>query len=172
MVRRMAAEIARFLARFAASVAMCTWIGGFMFYGGLVVPILEDALGRYDAGMITRKVTVGLNLIGAVSVVLGFLLIWAERRIGGVLERGVRLALALISAASLVGLFVLHSRMDRWLDTVGLRGFRAYHRLYLMVSTGQWLANLGIIALTIRIWTSAGRSIAPAGISEMRKDHA
>jgi len=145
--------IGRFVSRFAASVAMAAWVGGFMVYGGLVVTILEDALGRYEAGMITRRVTVGLNVIGMVAVAACSGLAWVERREGTRIERWIRLALLTLSAGSLILLVGLHWEMDRRLDATGLRGFRPWHRAYLMVSTVQWLANLVLIGLTIRIWT-------------------
>ena len=148
--------IGRFSSRFAASVAMAAWVGGFMVYGGLVVAILDETLGRYEAGMITRRVTVGLNIIGMVAVGTCALLAWVEREVGRRIDRRSRLALLALSAASLLMLAVLHSEMDRRLDSTGLRGFKPWHRAYLMVSTGQWLANLGLIGVTIRIWTDRG----------------
>jgi hypothetical protein len=51
--------------------------------------------------------------------------------------------------------------MDAHLDGRGTRGFRPLHRLYLMISTGQWLANLGLLALTVRLWTTLGRASPP-----------
>src|SRR5690349_4032594 len=57
-------DLSRQIVRFAALVAMCAWLGGFMFYGGAVVPILDEALGSFDAGQITRRVTDRLNLVG------------------------------------------------------------------------------------------------------------
>ena len=168
----MTGEAARFLTRFAAAVAICAWVGGFMVYGGIVVPILDDALGHFDAGMITRRVTNGLNAIGVVAVASGAGVAWVDRRLGTHIERALRLGLLILSAASLATLAGLHAEMDRRLDSVGLRGFRPYHRAYLIVSTGQWLANLGLIALTVRIWTRSRCDSAPLISSETRKDHA
>jgi hypothetical protein len=142
--------------RFIAIVAMTIWLGGFMFYGGLVVPILDDALGSYEAGMITRQVTNRLNVVGVVTVSWWFLLARVERRRGSRWVSASRLGLLIVTTLGLVALAVLHVIMDGVLDSRELRGFRSWHRLYLMVSTGQWLANLAILGTSLRIWTAIG----------------
>jgi Domain of unknown function (DUF4149) len=144
-----------FLCRFVALVGMVVWVGGFMFYGGVVVPILDEALGSHDAGMLTRRVTNSLNAIGMVVVLWSFLLAWLERRTGTRRTRATRIALLIATALSLAALAILHIIMDNHLDRYGLRGFRIWHRRYLMVSTGQWIVNLGLLAVYLQVWSKS-----------------
>jgi hypothetical protein len=140
---------------------MTAWVGGFMFYGGAVVSILEDALGRFEAGMITRRVTVALNGVGIATVCLWLCLVWFERGDG---PRRIRLARSWslgLSTASLVLLIVLHAMMSRHLDERGTSGFRPWHRAYLLVSTLQWVFNLAILASSLHLWANARPRIGP-----------
>lgn len=136
--------------RFAALAAMAVWVGGFTFYGGIVVPILDDALGSLDAGQITRRVTDRLNQIGLATVAVWALGLVVDRRHGRF--PAVSAGFLAVSLTTLLGLFWMHVRMDAHLDTVGLTGFKPWHRAYLMTSTIQWAANLGLLAATVRRW--------------------
>jgi hypothetical protein len=53
----------------------------------------------------------------------------------------------------LVILIALHGVLDRRLDAAEMRGFSPLHRLYLWVSTVQWLANLSLLTC----WAGEGR---------------
>ncbi len=128
------------------------WVGGFMFYGGAVVPILNDALGPHDSGMITRRVTNILNAVGLVAIFSSTALAWAERRTGPRWAIRTRTVLLILTALCLVALAALHLIMDDHLDR-GLPGFRRWHRIYLRVSTAQWIFNLGLLAVCLAIWT-------------------
>ena len=150
--------------RFVALVAMCVWLGGFMFYGGAVVPIMDEALGRFEAGMITRVVTNRLNLVGGFTVAIWLLLITVEWLDSPRSPRLGRSAAFLVSASLLVALIVLHGTMDRHLDTIGTYNFKPLHRMYLMISTVQWLMNLAILGLTIIQWTAAPKALSDASI--------
>ncbi len=42
--------------------------------------------------------------------------------------------------------------MDGRLESGSLRGFYPLHRIYLIASTAQWLANLGLLAVVLVPW--------------------
>ena len=57
------------LRRWLVVLSLMFWQGGFMFYGGVVVPVGSEVLGSdTDQGWITRKVTDYLNAAGAVAL--------------------------------------------------------------------------------------------------------
>src|SRR3954471_15293662 len=92
--------------------ALMFWQGGFTFYSAVVVPIGTDVLGSAaEQGWITRRVTVWLNVAGAVA-----LPVWAwdlaaspvpTRR-----RQAVRWLLWGVMAAALGLLFWLHPQLD------------------------------------------------------------
>ena len=154
--------------RFLAVAGMAVWLGGFTFYGAVVVPILHDELDRLQAGGITRRATDALNVIGAATLAAWWWNALAERSLGPARVRRARAALLAVSTALLAGLFALHAVMDRRLDSVGLRGFYPLHRAYLLASTAQWLVNLATLGTSLVLWGPApvGRGHLPAGGSE------
>lgn len=122
------------------------WVGGFLFYGGAVVPILHDTLDSLTAGGITRRVTLRLNGAGAAALTVWWVESWwngpRRSRIRNLFVRG-------LLVASTLGLVVemrLHQVMENRLDSGTLADFYPLHKIYLGVSTLQWLANLGILA--------------------------
>jgi hypothetical protein len=62
---------------------------------------------------------------------------------------------------SLAALAVLHGRMDQRLEfdshIVAGQGFYSLHRVYLALSTAQWLAALALLGLTMHRWRQADR---------------
>ncbi|WP_165232841.1 hypothetical protein [Aquisphaera insulae] len=137
--------------------ALMFWQGGFMFYGGVVVPVGAGVLGSdLEQGFITRSVTNYLNLAGAVALVLwGWELAAGRGRMPG----GRRLLWAIWAAlVVLLGVLAwLHVRLDALLDpaeslVLDRPGFRAGHRLYLLVITAQWAGCLVLTALTLLAW--------------------
>ncbi len=137
--------------------AILFWQGGFMFYGGVVVPVGGKVLGSdREQGFVTAEVTNYLNLAGAVA--LGFWLwdILAERG-PSPLARRLRLGLWAALAVSLLVLVWQHAQLDRLIDPAASaihdRGrFGLFHSLYLFVSTVQWMGCLGLSALTLWAW--------------------
>src|SRR4029077_10489490 len=91
--------------RMVLLVSLMFWQGGFMFYGGVVVPVGSRILGSdLEQGSITRSVTHYLNLAGAVALPFWAWDILAER---GSSRRVRRLCWALWSALLLtLGLLV------------------------------------------------------------------
>jgi hypothetical protein len=149
--------------------ALMFWQGGFMFYGGVVVPVGAAVLGSdQEQGFITRSVTNYLNVAGAVALALwGWDLASGRGRSPG----GHRLRWAIWAAlVLLLGLLVwLHPQLDQLLDAeatlvLDRPHFRALHRRYLMISTAQWAGCLLLSALTIWTWRDVD-AIAPAGKS-------
>jgi hypothetical protein len=59
----------------------------------------------------------------------------------------VRVTLLALTTGFLACLVVLHGVMDAKLAESGTRGFYPLHRAYLLVSTAQWLVNLGLIGV-------------------------
>ncbi|QEH31950.1 hypothetical protein OJF2_04170 [Aquisphaera giovannonii] len=137
--------------------ALMFWQGGFMFYGGVVVPVGAAVLGSdQEQGFITRSVTNYLNLAGAVALALWGWELAAGR---GETPGGRRFRWAIWAAlVLLLGLLAwLHIRLDALLDPdaaiiLDRPGFRAGHRRYLMAITAQWAGCLLLTALTILAW--------------------
>ncbi len=138
----------RFLCLFSLSV----WVGGFTFYGAVVIPILHESLGSLDTGYVTQRVTDYLNAAGGVAVVLWWLAAWVDRPSGPALAGRARLGLLAATTLILVGLIVLHRIMDLRLESGSLRGFYPLHRAYLVASTAQWIVNLGLMAVVPILW--------------------
>ena len=54
-------------------VALSIYIGGFTFYSAVVIPVLHDRLeSSLETGLITQRVTDVLNLLGVVTLSLGW----------------------------------------------------------------------------------------------------
>jgi hypothetical protein len=145
--------------RWIALVAMSVWLGGFMFYSAVVIPILHEILGTFEAGMITREVTNYLNAIGAGAILTWWALAWVERSLGAVRSRGARFGLLAISTAILLGLILLHLELDARIDAGRIRNFYGIHRVYLVASTVQWGTNLLLLAVTLGVWRHAAAGI-------------
>src|SRR5437588_3457741 len=96
------------LRRLVVLAALMFWQGGFTFYAAVVVPIGQDVLGSHlEQGFITRRVTVYLNLAGAVALLP---LVWdaVATRDPAAWRRWLRLLLWLALAVALVALYRLH----------------------------------------------------------------
>ncbi|QEL15327.1 hypothetical protein [Limnoglobus roseus] len=140
------------LRRLFVLLTLMFWQGGFMFYGGVVVPVGADILGSdREQGFITQRVTDYLNAAGAVA-----LLVWGWDTAAG---RGRRIRWAAWGLlVAMLGVQVgLHPRMDALLAADEGRvldrpAFRRLHQGYLLASTVQWAAALGLLAATLRAW--------------------
>lgn len=132
--------------RWMALLAWATWVGGFMLYGGVVIPILHEDLDSLEAGAITRRVTDWLNLLGLVALTLAACDLYLAR--GERQRRSTPLVVGAwgVSAVTLAALLGLHRVMDHHLDVGTMTGFYPLHRYYLRLSTAQWLANLALSA--------------------------
>ncbi len=147
--------------RILVVAALALWLGGFTFYSAVVVPVGTERLGVTSQGFITQRVTEFLNLVGAVALVpLGW-----DALAGAAPGRGrwLRVLLWLVLAGTLVTLWVMHPAMSEYLDpsTEHVRDrrlFRRLHRIYLWVSTAQWLAGLIYLGVTVRDWRRADQA--------------
>src|SRR5262249_40889679 len=116
---------------------------------------------------ITRHVAGRLNLAGAVCLVP---LTW-DVLVGADPSARRRRLRCVTCAGLLLGLAVLvwlHPRMDELLrDEGGVktvldpRSFRVMHKLYLWVSTVQWVWSVAYAALTLWAWRDADRKEQP-----------
>ena len=156
--------MAEVLRRFVVLHAFLLWQGGFVVYGGVVVPVGTEVLGSDTRqGFVTQQVTNWLN---------GFGLLWcAALAWDCLMVRGdaVRGWLVAACAGLLVVLVTTHPLMDSLLDADGEsvldRGrFRRLHQLYLGVSTLHWLLALVVAWRTIVAWRRHDRqSTSPPG---------
>lgn len=138
------------LLRFLYQLAFAIWLGGFTFYSAVVIPVLHEELGRFDTGLVTQQVTRALNTTGCVAVFLGWMAAWAERSNECRWISRVRLGLLAATTILLLALLSLHPIMDARLASGSLRGFYPLHRIYLNLSTSQWVVNLGLLAVACR----------------------
>lgn len=143
----------RFGLRWLCLLAWSVWVGGFMFYGGVVVPILHEAVGNLEGGAITREVTLGLNGLGALTLLLWWLDLALEARRAPVWLFGLRVGTLGLMTGLWALLVVLHAVMAARLDAGAMTRFYPLHRLYLGTSTLQWLASLVQLACGLFFWT-------------------
>jgi hypothetical protein len=155
----------RLAVRSLAVLAYAIWVGGFTFYGAVVLWVVHDAYGSLEAGQITQKVTDTLNLIGVGTLLVWTVMGWLERHARPRWARNALYGLLLTSALLQIFLFVDHRILDERLATHGLEGFYAYHSVYLNASTVQWVVHLLMVPLSL--WLCAG---APASASLPRDD--
>ena len=135
--------------RILATLLLALWFGGFTFYALVVVPTGHQVLGsKVRQGLITQLVTQRLNALAGVTLAALLWQLVASRGAGGSTgSRRVAWISWAVLAVSLAALVLLHPLMDALLDAprrVVLDDDRFYslHRVYLIVSTVQWLAGL------------------------------
>ncbi len=143
-----AGRLARFAVRYLAGVAFVVWFGGFTFYAAVVVPDLHEALGGMETGEISRRVGFALNTIGGAAVGLGWLRLGTDRAARAGWRGGIRAGLLALTTLLLLALVVIHGVLSARLDSGASRSsFFPLHEVYLIVSTAQWAANLGLMAV-------------------------
>jgi hypothetical protein len=151
--------------RMVLLVSLMFWQGGFMFYGGVVVPVGGAILGSETRqGFITQSVTNYLNLAGAVCLGAWLEHLWHDRRNGvSKLEWGIWS----FTAVLLVILAWLHVRMDHILgieqsSVFDPEWFGRFHKLYILASSVQWLASLALLFLAVLRWYRSPSTANPA----------
>jgi hypothetical protein len=146
--------------RFLVVFALMFWMGGFMFYGAVVVPTnrieLKDMPQR---GTITQRVTEWMNLAGTLALLVLFVDTYASA--------GSRQPSRWIAWAGMVmpHLFLiwLHTQLTRQMAIPGfhqsdMHGFLIWHRVYLITNTLQWFSGMVFLGLTLRQWRREDRS--------------
>ncbi|HEV3415682.1 MAG TPA: hypothetical protein VG056_02670 [Pirellulales bacterium] len=134
--------------RFLVASGLGLWLGGFTFYGAVVIKVGEAVLGSHrPVGFITQEVSHWLNLIGAVAVALLLWNIAAEWAAVGPWRRFGLAATWIIMVAGLAALVVIHRFLDGVLEVetqeiLNYKQFIWLHRFYLAISTIQWAAGL------------------------------
>lgn len=141
--------------RGVALAALSLWIGGIALYGAVVVPAGGHVLGKVAQGFVTERVTSELNVLGAVALAALAWSTFASRRRALV-------ATWLVMLAAQLALFALHPYVGALLDgaahEVRDRGaFYARHRIYLLVTTAQWLAAVVHGAASLAVWRAEDR---------------
>jgi len=148
----------RLFRQFLLLVSLMFWQGGFMFYGGVVVDVGGRILGsETQQGFITQSVTNYLNMAGLVCLLVWTEQLWYERKRGVTkLEWGT----LIVTGVSLAMLAGIHLSMDQSLDSVAVNvinptRFDINHKLYIGISSLQWLASLTLLFLTLQRWNAS-----------------
>jgi hypothetical protein len=151
--------------RFLVLQFLMLWQGGFLFYASVVVPTGTEVLGgSFEQARITRLVTPKLNGIGIVALAVFAWEIAAaapkSRR-----QRRILRVTWIVMAAGLLALLLLHPRLAERVNfetsKIADRGeFQVLHRVYLWVSTLQWLAAFTFAIVLVASWKSIDR-LAP-----------
>ena len=131
--------------------------GGLTFYTGFVVRISHDILNDpMDGGLITQRVTVILQILGAVTVVM---MLWNALDVARYAKgRGITLGVcALALGLAVAMLFVVHAQLDSVIDVdaseiTDRAAFKARHRRYNQVTTVQWITAVLYLPLTVFAW--------------------
>jgi hypothetical protein len=147
--------------RFLVLWTFLFWQGGFLFYSTVVVHIGRDVIGHTQQGLITRHVTVWMNLAGGVALLVlavDFFVAWERRP----WHRWALVACWAGMAASLLGLIVLHPRLDAMIESESYGApFRRLHSVYLSIITVQWACALAYSLLTLAAWRSCDAARGP-----------
>ncbi len=119
------------------------WLGGLTLYIAIVVPVATEVIGAQTQGEVTERVTVYINAFGTAAFLL-------------LLVRSIRIKsrFGIVSALGLLALqcplFVLHHELayrmsqdlPKWLDSWD---FYTVHRIYLWITTAQWIIGLLVV---------------------------
>ena len=145
--------------RFLVVIALMFWMGGFMFYGAVVVPTnrieLKDMPQR---GTITQKVTEWMNFAGTLALLVLFVDAYASSA-GRQPWRWIAWRGMMIPHLFLIW---LHNELTKQMTAPGfhqsdMKGFLIWHRVYLITNTVQWFSGMVFLALTLRQWRREDR---------------
>ena len=146
------------LRRLLVLAAFAFWQGGFTFYAAVVVPIGTEVLGSVsEQARITRRVTSAINLAGIAAIAIFTWDTAAETH-----RRRSRAFTLLIAAALLLALILLRAHLDELFHGAEAyvedrSRFRPWHRLYLWLSTVQWVAGVVFLICTLASWRQIDR---------------
>jgi hypothetical protein len=146
--------------RFLVLTALTVWVGGFTFYGAVVVPVGLHEIGVKQQSRVTGPATFWLNVVGAVALVP---FVWDVLRCGdaSVRRQGVRWVSWAGMALTLAVLFWLHRFLTLHV-AAGLPSsdpaFRAVHWSYLGVGAFQWVCSLVFAGASLSAWRAEDRA--------------
>jgi cation transport ATPase len=141
------------------------WFGGFTFYVSFVVPIGTEILGSARSqGFITQQVTHWLNLAcgcAAALMLLELIFRWNDLKRP---FREMQLLMILAIVGMLIGLVWIHPKMDQMLifedeAITDPKEFYGLHRIYLWLSTFQWVAAWIWLLLSVGDWNRRIRGL-------------
>ncbi len=136
------------------------WFGGFTFYVSFVVPIGTDVLGSARRqGFITQQVTHWLNLVcffATVMMLLESISAW-KRSVRP--WREIQLGVVLLIGGLLGALVWIHPMLDSMIDAQkkivsDKAEFYGLHRIYLWLSTFQWIGAWFWLPILLGSWSS------------------
>lgn len=139
--------------RFLVMLTFMLWLGGFLFYSGLVVPTGRSILRPPSSqAFVTREVTGTLTWIGIAGLLT---LIWELATCQD--WRKTRLAVWLILAITLGIMTWLHAPLSSYMDTktqtiLDREAIKPYHWGYMIAGSLQMIAGLLYVGLTISAW--------------------
>ena len=143
-------DMSPFMQKLIYVLAVSLWFGGLTFYALVVVPAGTDVVGSTTQGFITQRVTLRLNVVGAVSLACMLLSTVPARR------KSLWIAWGLMAGAQ-AALFVIHAQLAAMLESETRSvpdpaNFYSLHRVYLLTSAVQWFACLWHVCGTIGLW--------------------
>ena len=156
-------KFGNWLFRLFLFAAFAMWFGGLGFYMAWVVPIATDVLGSaFDQGMVTRQVTKHINVLAGVALLVMLVEAIRDKRKSSWRWR-VKAGSVVLMLLLLGGLVWLHPRLDALIDLVDSEiddydSFYSMHRIYLWLTTVQWLAGWVWIATIVSNSEQAGPS--------------
>jgi hypothetical protein len=126
--------------RLVASSLWIFWLGGITFYISIVVPIGGEVLGADIQGQVTERVTWYINWIAVAVAVL--MLFEARRR-----QSWLLLLSTVVHSLTLAFLLASHADLSAMMRGEASKilanwSFYSVHRVYLWVTTVQWLNAL------------------------------
>jgi len=153
--------------RFLVVLALLFWLGGFMFYGSVVVPTIREVLADIPPrGAITQRVTGWMNLAGTLALLLMFVDTYASP----VRRQRWRWLAWLGMMLPHLALIWMHREMSHQMRLPefhhsDMTPFMMWHRAYLLISTVQWAAGMAFVFLTLCQWrredTMLGTTLPP-----------
>lgn len=139
--------------------AIALWFGGFTFYTACVLRIGSKVVGGLTQGFVTQRVMRVLELLAAVMVVAVIIDIATHwKRIGRWL-RTLQCVAWSTMAASLIGIVLIHNKMDPLLDPGAFakpdhEAFSPFHQAYQFISTCMWVATVVYVLLVVRVYAT------------------
>ncbi|MEM8732872.1 MAG: hypothetical protein AAGG44_01525 [Planctomycetota bacterium] len=137
--------------RFLLLLLLGFTFGGFLFYASVVVPLGTSILGSTTQGFVTRSVTNVINVASLVSALAIAAYAWTTSNRFRT-EDSIRIPLvsACIIGTTAIILMWLHGHLEQAMadDEFAVmdgESFYRTHRVYLWVSTIQWLSSLPVL---------------------------